>query len=235
MAAQRPADAWHHRQCDLSGAGPAPEPTQRVALSACGEVTAWGPGTQIQGPTGTTDRESQVCCLQRAGAREAEGRPGPQGPCGLTLPVQSKRAPPANKTGAEPGWGTKDRVPSASRGSARWRSLSGRPAQPHRVLGEPHQVKADHQPSWCPTASESLPCTRHRLPATTPPGRASGSWWQSTFPKETRARQGPNLTLRGKRQGCARMDGGAGGSPGSWSQKPGHADHAQPESAQTPP
>lgn len=34
---------------DLSGARPAPEPTQRVALSACGEVTAWGLGTRMQG------------------------------------------------------------------------------------------------------------------------------------------------------------------------------------------
>ena len=60
---------------------------------------------------GTTDYESQVCrrdtgcgspvfCPQQArcpgGQRAAQG---PQGPCGLTLSVQSKQAPPASKMG----------------------------------------------------------------------------------------------------------------------------------------
>lgn len=47
----------------LSGAGPAPEPTQRVALSARGEVTAWGLGTRMQG----VETAAQLCSSSQRG------------------------------------------------------------------------------------------------------------------------------------------------------------------------
>ena len=130
------------------------------------------------------DRPREPGLLPAAGPvpREAEGHPGASGPVWSDT-VHAEQRPLQPTRRAEPGWGTKDCVPSASRGSACWRGLSGRPAQPHRVLGEPHQVKADHQPSRCPTASESLPCTRHRLPATTPPGGPQAPGGKVTSPR----------------------------------------------------
>lgn len=47
-------------------------------------------------------------------------------------------------------------------------------------------------------------------------------------------RQRPNPTLKGKRQGCPRMGGGAGGSPGSWSQSLGVPTTHNQNQPQTP-
>lgn len=154
-------------------------------------------------PPGRGLREPHLLPAAGPVPREAGSRPGASGSVWSDTVVQSKQAPPANKTGAEPGWGTKDRVPSASRGKARWRGLSSSPVQPHRVLGEPHQVKADTGPAGArqlqspsPARSTACPPPPHQWGPRAPGGKV-------TSPRRPERGRGQTRHSKGKGRAVA--------------------------------
>jgi len=125
-------------------------------------------------PPGRGLQEPVFCPQQAWSPGRQRAAQGPQGPCGLTLSVQSKQAPPAKKTGGRAGEGHKGLC-------AQCVPRVNTPERPQRQAGTSSSCAWGNAPAQPVPDSFRVPPLHAAPPAATTPiilqVKDSGSWW----------------------------------------------------------